>query len=68
MQLKETHNKEVISFTKKIFDNIEVIGQLDKKFIITIKKGGNMLIVFDQHAVHERVRLEQLLKGKKIVI
>lgn len=38
---------------------INVIGQWDKKFILAQYNGD--LLVFDQHAVHERVRLELLL-------
>ena len=26
--------------------------------------GGRLLVLFDQHAVHERIRLETLIKGK----
>ncbi len=37
-----------------------VIGQVDKKFILITS--GTLLIVLDQHACDERVRVEQLLK------
>lgn len=49
-----------MSFTKNLFMNLEVIGQVDKKFIATLDKTKNLILLFDQHAVHERVRLEEL--------
>ncbi|KRY47466.1 DNA mismatch repair protein Mlh3 [Trichinella britovi] len=49
--------------------NISVIGQYDCKFVIcraTVESKQNdrtgLLLLFDQHAVSERVRLEQLLR------
>nr|XP_022334016.1 uncharacterized protein LOC111130995 [Crassostrea virginica]XP_022334017.1 uncharacterized protein LOC111130995 [Crassostrea virginica] len=56
------------TFTKAMLKNVEVIGQMDNKFIICVMKaedlssGTELLVVFDQHAAHERVRLEQLTK------
>ncbi|PSN54405.1 hypothetical protein C0J52_21889 [Blattella germanica] len=55
------------TFKKDIFSNVKILGQLDKKFIVT-KLGlaaGNkqeLIVVFDQHAVHERIRVESLMK------
>ncbi|KAK9873912.1 hypothetical protein WA026_002264 [Henosepilachna vigintioctopunctata] len=49
-------------YSKALFDDLEVIGQLDLKFIATIDRKQNNLIMFDQHAVHERIRLESLVK------
>lgn len=57
------HIFEGMSFTKKLFENIEVIGQIDLKFIASVERSKNLLILFDQHAVHERVRLEMLNEG-----
>ncbi|KAF2882431.1 hypothetical protein ILUMI_23750 [Ignelater luminosus] len=51
------------SFTKDIFADLTIVGQLDKKFIVALSKGKNLIILFDQHAVHERVRLETLFSG-----
>ncbi|KAL5258349.1 hypothetical protein ACHWQZ_G008998 [Mnemiopsis leidyi] len=47
-------------FDKGVFDGIKVIGQIDEKFIgcVTSK---NLLILIDQHAAHERIRLECML-------
>lgn len=56
-------------FTKEIFETIEVIGQLDKKFIVCLvstscqkktERKPHLLVLIDQHAAHERIRLEQL--------
>jgi DNA mismatch repair ATPase MutL len=43
---------------------MQVISQLDKKFIITSIKCDEktMIIAIDQHAAHERIRLEDLRK------
>uniref|UniRef100_A0A6P7FAD4 Uncharacterized protein LOC114326397 isoform X1 n=1 Tax=Diabrotica virgifera virgifera TaxID=50390 RepID=A0A6P7FAD4_DIAVI len=51
-----------IKLNKDIFNHLEIIGQMDKKFIIAKEINGNTLFVFDQHAVHERIRLEHLCK------
>ena len=47
-------------FDKSVFDGMRVIGQIDEKFIgcVTSK---DLLILIDQHAAHERVRLECML-------
>ena len=59
-------NLNSISFTKELFKNCEFIGQIDNKFLATRCKVQNcdLIILFDQHAVHERIRLEDFLKGK----
>jgi DNA mismatch repair ATPase MutL len=47
------------SLTKKLLQNrCSVVGQADKKCIIL--RVGNYLVAADQHAVDERVRLEEL--------
>lgn len=59
-----------------LFDKIRVLGQVDKKFIAVTAKslntssditGHDILLLFDQHAVHERIRLENLIRGELIV-
>ncbi|XP_041468883.1 uncharacterized protein LOC121418804 [Lytechinus variegatus] len=56
-------------FTKAMFTSMKVLGQLDKKFIACLVNSDyeknpagepNLLILVDQHAAHERIRLEML--------
>ncbi|XP_023705296.1 uncharacterized protein LOC111863317 isoform X2 [Cryptotermes secundus] len=56
------------TFSKDIFSNLQVLGQMDNKFIVTLVgprsgQNQNVIVLFDQHAVHERIRLESLMKG-----
>eukprot|EP00727_Mastigamoeba_balamuthi_P000612 m51a1_g10548 putative dna mismatch repair protein (559) ;mRNA; f:30890-33562 len=44
--------------SKEELSTMEVLGQVDKKFIIA--RAGGVLYAFDQHAAHERVKLEEL--------
>ncbi|XP_012782232.2 DNA mismatch repair protein Mlh3 isoform X3 [Ochotona princeps] len=57
-------------FTKEMIHSMQVLRQVDNKFIACLmstkaeeddKAGGNLLVLVDQHAAHERIRLEQLL-------
>ncbi|KAJ8724376.1 hypothetical protein PYW08_015850 [Mythimna loreyi] len=56
-------------FDESSLKNAKVLGQADCKFIVAIMKkrceqreeGSEYLILFDQHAVHERIRLEKNL-------
>ena len=58
-----------VKFNNDLFDYLEILGQVDKKFIAAmapsddVNQGANLFILFDQHAVHERIRLESLLAG-----
>ncbi len=55
---------ETFNFERKMFKDIRIIGQVDKKFIAAIVKAREeVLVFFDQHAVHERIRLEALTEG-----
>lgn len=56
-------------------NTLQVLNQVDCKFIAAIMKGRSRecqtlkdyLILFDQHAVHERIRLEKNLTGTFVV-
>lgn len=41
-----------------------MVGQADKKFIVAVHPEDDLLFVIDQHAAHERIRLEILIQGK----
>lgn len=45
------------------FDNLRVIGQVSKLYILAER--GEDLVLIDQHAAHERILYEQVLKMKK---
>ncbi|XP_069118087.1 uncharacterized protein [Argopecten irradians] len=57
-------------FTKDMLQDVKVIGQVDNKFIACMTSSRtnkmsavpNLLLLFDQHAAHERVRLQKLTK------
>jgi len=58
-----------VKFDHHLFDRLTFVGQVDKKFIAvtsavstTSPPTDQLLLLFDQHAVHERIRLEKLLK------
>nr|CAI5848618.1 unnamed protein product [Callosobruchus analis] len=61
LQARDKFRKDQISFNKALLLNVKVIGQTDRKFICVLEPKQNLLILYDQHAVHERVRLEKLL-------
>lgn len=43
---------------KKIINKLKIIGQFDKKFLICMNYCDNSIVIFDQHAVHERILFE----------
>ena len=51
---------------KKDLANAKVLGQIDNKFIAIITQ-KNFLMLLDQHAVDERIRLEKLLERKYLL-
>ena len=70
MQIKQNKfnlGKTKLIFNKENLGDVDVIGQVDKKFIAcTLLSANNdaemkrTLIIIDQHAAHERIRLEAL--------
>lgn len=54
----------MITFSQDILNDVSVVGQIDKKFIAVVTGEEKRLVFFDQHAVHERIRVEKLLKGE----
>jgi DNA mismatch repair protein MLH3 len=51
--------------SKEALKNAEVTAQVDKKFILVTLKdesGGMLLVIIDQHAADERIRIEGLLE------
>ena len=68
-QMRTSKVNESFQFKREMFKNMEVLGQVDCKFIACVvkaKKQEHVLVLFDQHAAHERVRLETLLEGMKL--
>lgn len=53
-------------FNKAMLKDAQVLGQVDQKFIACLLNTGQendqILVLIDQHAAHERVRLEKLLR------
>ncbi|XP_040566917.1 uncharacterized protein [Lepeophtheirus salmonis] len=52
---------ENMKFDKSVFQNLKVLYQLDNKVIVTLLN-DEVVVLLDQHAVHERIRLEKLIK------
>jgi DNA mismatch repair ATPase MutL len=59
---ESTHKKNLNETAKKLIatlNNLKIVGQVDKKFILCKQLESGRLILFDQHAIHERIRLER---------
>ncbi|XP_046627982.1 DNA mismatch repair protein MutL-like [Neodiprion virginianus] len=52
-------------FKKELFNVIEVVKQINDNFIVAVALNQDdiALLLIDQHAIHERIRYEDLLKG-----
>ncbi|XP_037500377.1 DNA mismatch repair protein Mlh3 isoform X2 [Rhipicephalus sanguineus] len=61
---------ESYKFRKEMLTYVQVIGQVDAKFIACLmplsqnRVKESLIVLFDQHAAHERVRLEWLLENQ----
>ncbi|KAG9430531.1 hypothetical protein HZU67_07734 [Apis mellifera carnica] len=55
---------------KKLLKFIKILGQLNNELIVglIIQNNIKMLLLMDQHAIHERIRYEQLLHEYKLQI
>lgn len=56
-----------IMVSKTEIPNLKIIGQFDKKFLIAMRKVDKSILIFDQHACHERILYEyytSLLKNE----
>ncbi|CAD6445329.1 fe1c38d6-ecef-4a4c-80c6-40d535ff947a [Sclerotinia trifoliorum] len=62
---KETSSGLHGRISKDVLRNAEIVSQVDKKFILanlpTIPVVGTLLVIIDQHAADERIRIEALL-------
>ena len=58
--------KNGVRVEKEDLINVKVLGQIDDKFIAIVTQNTNFLLLLDQHAVDERIRLETLLARKFI--
>ena len=60
-------SQDSVCFSKSDIDSVEYINQIDNKFLCCVLsvKNRDILVLFDQHAVHERIRLEGLISEAK---
>ena len=54
---------DCIRFNRNSFDSLQVLGQVDDKFILCVTDG--VVVAVDQHAAHERIRLECMVNDLK---
>ena len=60
-------SQDSVCFAKSDIDSAVFINQIDNKFLCCVLSvgGRDILVLFDQHAVHERIRLEALISEAK---
>ena len=59
----KAHNLEPMKVSKRQISAFKIIGQFDKRFIIArcLGEGFDFIAALDQHASHERIRLERFI-------
>lgn len=50
-----------MTLRKEMLTNLRTIGQVDSKYLLAVS--GKLILIVDQHAADERVKLEQFLQG-----
>jgi len=50
--------RDPVKITKDMLSDNHFIGQIENKFLATVS--GGLVLLWDQHALHERIRLEHL--------
>jgi len=55
---KKSYHQISEDLEKNIINKLKIIGQFDKKFLICMNYNDNSIVIFDQHAVHERILFE----------
>ncbi|TBU00203.1 putative MutL-like DNA mismatch repair protein [Hamiltosporidium tvaerminnensis] len=58
------HNSNTVNISKYEISKESLIGQFNNEFIII--KNHKSLFILDQHAIHERIRLEKFIKNRNI--
>ena len=55
--------KSSVKLTKSMLsvDRLRIVGQVDAKYVLA--RSGSLMIIVDQHAADERVKLEEMLRG-----
>ncbi|KAF3915687.1 hypothetical protein AA313_de0206933 [Arthrobotrys entomopaga] len=54
------HNQKLAKISKEALRRAEVMGQIDNKYILLVLNSPTLVVMVDQHAADERVRLERL--------
>jgi DNA mismatch repair ATPase MutL len=57
-------HEEPFKFDKTTFNKLQIIGQVDQKFIACklVLESGTLLVLIDQHAADERIKLETYMR------
>ena len=60
---KSLNTKVSVKLTKGMLssDRLRIVGQVDAKYVLA--RSGSLMIIIDQHAADERVKLEEMLRG-----